>query len=141
VAAIELELVDGMDLGDWAKSADLHERMQALARIATALARLHREGLAHGDLNPAGNVRVTPERIVLLDVDSERSGGNPRDFDRISLAAAIEALLPDYSKRYWPTWYNTCVKVERTNYRCMMLQRRSMPQHATCRSSTSHNPS
>src|SRR5678816_2287996 len=33
-AAIELELVDGMDLGDWAKSADLHERMQALARLS-----------------------------------------------------------------------------------------------------------
>src|SRR5262245_26020005 len=30
---IELEWVDGVDFGDWAKSAELHERMQALARI------------------------------------------------------------------------------------------------------------
>lgn len=97
---VALEWIDGMDFDQWTSSpdgTDVKRRLSAIARIATALAELHERGLAHGDLF-GGNVRVASDRIVLIDVDSEATAGNPKGFDRGSLRRIIEMLLPDYTR-------------------------------------------
>lgn len=98
--AIALEWVDGVDFEVWVETPDgesIEQRIRAIARMAHALAELHGEGLAHGDLY-GGNVRVTADRVVLIDVGSEASSGNSNESDRKSLALIITRFLTAYSK-------------------------------------------
>ena len=94
---LALEWIDGADFKDWAAVASVHERFKAVARIAAALAELHGVGLAHGDFQRGINVRVAgDDRIVLIDPDSEISGGVPIASDRMSLAGIIRGLLNEF---------------------------------------------
>ncbi|MFH0902989.1 MAG: hypothetical protein V2A73_20360 [Pseudomonadota bacterium] len=101
-AVIALEWIDGQNLMKWAKTQGLRSRLEALVQIASALAALHKEGIAHGDLWGGVNVVAGSSRgCVLIDPQPDlwgtTSGSSERRGDIESLAPLIEGLAPEYA--------------------------------------------
>lgn len=62
------EFIDGPSLDAWASTRPVPERIAMLARIADALAELHRAGIVHRDVKPANVVIARGDQPVLIDL-------------------------------------------------------------------------
>ena len=62
------EFIDGPSLDAWASTRPVPERIAMLARIADALAELHRAGIVHRDVKPANIVIARGDQPVLIDL-------------------------------------------------------------------------
>lgn len=94
---VTMEYVAGSTLDVWAKKRDVMDRIEALARVATALGSLHDAGFTHGDLFE-GNVIVDGNRVVLIDPEplvwgSNSAGSGERMGDLASLGALAEEVV------------------------------------------------
>ncbi len=71
------DFVAGVELGAFAASATPPQLLQAIRDVLAGLARLHAQGIRHGDVKPA-NVLITPEgRGVLIDLSCGQRVGEP----------------------------------------------------------------
>lgn len=91
-----LERVQGRDAGAWlATDPGPKERLEILARIASALMSLHAAGIAHGDLDGDGNVLISGDRAALIDPEPQLWGSTDDDVvtEQVGDAGSLSRLI------------------------------------------------
>lgn len=72
LAAIAMQLVDGLPLDTWARGKAAHEVARAIAFIARAAHFAHLRGVVHRDIKPANILVDSAHRPILLDLGVAR---------------------------------------------------------------------
>lgn len=72
LAAIAMQLVDGLPLDEWARGKTTHEVARAVAFIARAAHFAHLRGVVHRDIKPANILVDSAHRPILLDLGVAR---------------------------------------------------------------------